>query len=108
MGLPIAKGLVKPSATPGVSDIFAANLRPSFKASTFRLTIILGGNSVVRVVVAGENVALGDLNNGVALQANRIYTFSQGVSSDLAYNFRLAVGVAVHLFQVDETAEGVI
>ncbi len=85
-------------------------LRPNRSGTTFRLTISLGGNAVLKMVMDnGTDTVETELNNGAAIVANKLTTLAFSVDSLLTYEFQtVGVSVDINQFLVEEVSFGVV
>ena len=76
----------------------------------YRVTIALKTtDSVVELqVIQGGVTVEADLNNGTALTAGRLYTFTFGASSACTYNLHCETATTVGYLLIEEIRDGVI
>lgn len=94
-------------AAPGANtDIISSDLSPKVSGA-FRITVAVSTSTVFDVKVTdGTDTHVISLNDGVALTANALYTFSFGVSDALDYNFRVKTDSVIEVLQVDLIKSG--
>ena len=80
------------------TDLLTDPLDTSFNCS-YQIEVAVSAAAVFYERVGGVNL---ELNNGVALQADRAYTFTILGHPDDPVNFRFSVGVTVRKFLVHE------
>jgi len=97
-------------------DLFAADIRPSRVdqdadgtnngtprlATAFRITVCLAAAAKLRAHMINSAEVSGELNSGVALAANAVYTFTIGARNNDLVNFQLDTSVTVKWFYLDE------
>ena len=91
-------------------------LTPSALANAYRITVSLATTSVFNVYVTdGTTAYTQSLNDGTALTAGRLYTFTFGVSrtkqdgtTTLTYQFRVATDGIIQTLLVDEVSGAVV
>jgi hypothetical protein len=103
----LMRAVVFDAAAPGADTDFITAITPK-KNGAFRVTVILNGNSTLKVTATQSTTMTGLLNAGVALTGGNVYTFSFGVRPDTSYNFQLGSNVAIDYFQVDECYMGTV
>lgn len=107
----IKKAEVFNVVVPSGSGILQSPVTPTRDPSTFRATVALSGADAVlslRVNVGGQ-VHTAALNNGVALSADVLYTFSFSTSLQATYDFELGVGgLGVHQLILEEPTGSLI
>jgi len=93
------------------SGILPAPVAPIRHPSTFRTTVAVSGadaelNLLVNVSGISHSVSL---NNGIALSAGVLYTFSFSVSQSATYDFTLGTGgLGIHQLLLEEPTGSLI
>jgi len=91
------------------ADVFATDLRPQGDESALRITVAVNTSGVMSIQYdSGAATVSANLNQGAALIANAIYTFTVGSANAHAVNFQFAANETILLLYVDEVFGAVL
>jgi len=105
---PQRKGFVYDSGVTGAAAILTSSLVPNAPTVAYRITVALDTtDSVFNVttVLSGATSFTLALNNGTALTAGRLYTFSMGADRTVTHNFTCTTTTRVAYLLVEEIRE---
>ncbi len=96
-------------SAPGANtNIISTSITPK-RACAFRISVILATTSVFKVTITeSSGTSSGSLNEGVALQAGKLYTFVHGAHPDFSYNYQVETNGVITYLQVDEISVGAL
>jgi hypothetical protein len=109
-----SKGAQFKLAAPGTTNyIFSGTTTPSYftpheATVTVRVTVCLNTTGTLIVGMNdGTNTVTGVLNNGVALTAGNLYSFTFEARSAYTYDFKLGTDGQINLLLVSEVGGGI-
>lgn len=124
LALPVGLGVRSASAAPEPStianvfntavnantNVFPAKTPTANRGSVaYRLTICLTSTDSIVNVQISDGTAFGfDLNDGTALTAGRMYTFTWGAHSDYSYSIQYETGTTTGYLLLEEIRDGVV
>lgn len=105
----VKRGLLYDMPVSDGANVFSDNLTHSVKgvSTAFRITVAVSGTDstlIVRLDGSQTDYNL-VLNNGTALTAGNLYTFTLGVEASLGYNIRVGTATTLAYLLIEEVVD---